>query len=215
MRPLLRVLFCVMVTAAIAAASPGLKARASIAQFQAIERSLPPLPSGSGTIVGVVITDTGEPAVGATVSLKQPEEPPDFEPPAYRARTTITDALGRFTFSGVPANTVELSATMPGFLEAVYGQARPGLRGTPIRLHADEQLPVELRLSRGSIIAGAVLDAAGAPAAGISVYAFRMRPSSDAESMMGSGGEATTDQRGEYRIADLPPGKTFDVRSGG
>lgn len=178
------------------------------AQLTAIKPVLRPLPSGTGTIAGRVLTESGEPAGGATVSLKaQAYQSPDYEPLVYQSSETVADEFGRFTFSGVSDHTLELVASMPGFLETVYGQARPGLSGTPIRLDASQRLSVVMRLSRGSVIARTVFDSRGNPASGIQVHAFRMRPLGDGEALMGPGGDAVTDNRGEYRITDLPPGR--------
>jgi hypothetical protein len=178
------------------------------AQIQFVEPVLRPLPSGTGTIVGQVLINTGQPASGAKVSLRaQAYQSPDYDPPAYQVREAVADALGRFEFSGVPYETLDLAASMPGFLEALYGQARPGLPGTPIRLNANQRVSVVLRLSRGSSISGTVFDTRGNPASGISVYAPRQRPWSDGETLNVEGGNAVTDDAGRYRVSDLPPGR--------
>jgi hypothetical protein len=120
------------------------------AQLTQIERVLRPLPSGTGTLVGIVLTDTGLPAAGATLSLAAPaDQSPDYEPSVYQPRKAVADDFGHFTLLDVPEETLELEASMPGLLPTVYGQVRPGLPGTPIRLHAKQRLSVVMRLSRG------------------------------------------------------------------
>jgi protocatechuate 3,4-dioxygenase beta subunit len=176
--------------------------------LQEIRPVLRPLSSGTGVISGLVVTDTGAPAAGATISINAPEIwSPNYESPPSQSRTTVADTRGRFTFDGVPDEAIELSASMPGFLDTVYGQVRPGLPGTPIRLGPNERLAVTLRLSRGSTISGMMFDPQGNPASGINVWAFRLQPIGGDEKLMGpDSGSAVSDDHGEYRIADLRAG---------
>jgi len=178
------------------------------AQIRMIEPSYRELPVGTAVIEGRVITDTGEPAAGAKLSIKASEVwSVNSETVPSKARTLVADSEGRFKFSGLPDEPLLLTASMPGFLPAAYGQYRPGLAGTPIRLADGQQLTVMMRLARGSAIVGRILDDKGRPAPGISVYAFRAVLLTDEEYVLGSDGSAITDADGSYRMADLSPGK--------
>jgi hypothetical protein len=106
----------------------------------------------------------------------------------------------------VPEDSVELRASAPAFLEAVYGEKRPGSPGTPIRLRAGQRLNVVIHVFRGSIITGSVENDDGQPVAAIKVWASRLRPLSDGEMLQLPTQSAETDERGHYRITGLPPG---------
>ena len=132
---------------------------------QLLRRSQPPLRSGTATLTGTVLTDAGLPVSGAHVTLTAP---------AFQAKETDTDAQGRFTFTNVPEDSIELHASAAAFLEAVYGEKRPGSLGTSIRLRAGQRLDVIIHMFRGSVIAGSVVNDDGQPVAAIKVWASRL-----------------------------------------
>ena len=170
----------------------------SRADAQIIRRSLPPLPSGTATLTGSVLTEDNSPVSGAHVTLTAP---------GFQAKETETDERGRFTFANVPEDSVELRASAANFLEAVYGEARPGSPATPIRLRAGARFEVLIHVLRESVIGGSVLNDDGQPVAGIKVWATRLRPLSDGEELQLPIRSAETDDRGNYRIKGLPPGR--------
>src|SRR5712692_2819286 len=112
-------------------------------------RSQPPLPVGTAMLTGTVLTASDLPVSGAHVTLTAP---------TFQARETDTDEQGRFTFTNAPEDFVELRASAAPFLEAVYGEKRPGSPGTPIRLRAGQRLSVVIHMFRGSAIAGSVVN---------------------------------------------------------
>ena len=115
----------------------------------------------------------------------------------------------------MPEDAVELHASAAAFLEAVYGEKRPGSPGTPIRLRAGQFLNVMIHLFRGSVITGSVINDDGQPVAGITVFANRLEPLSDGEVGLRTTQSAETDEGGHYRITGLPPGRytVFGYRS--
>ena len=182
---------------AIAAALPVTLANQG---FHAIPR--PTLPSGTATITGVVKTDTGSPAAGATLTLQEI----DVDRPRYASREVATDTQGRFTIDGVPELTLSLTASLDGFVETELGQVRPGLPGTPIRLRARARLDVTLALTRGSSLSGDARNAHGMPTGDVSIHAFRLESLDDTVEILGRGGSATSNATGQWRIDHLPPG---------
>lgn len=175
------------------------------AQFHAVP--LPSLPTGTGRITGVVTTLEGAPVAEATVTLGSHDHySPNVPSSNYQERSTVSGRNGRFVFEEVPVIPVKLSARAHGFAEGVYGQAGAGFEGTPIQLNPGERLDAVLRLARGASIAGTVVDANGAPAAGFDVHAFGLVPINDEEKLAGAGGSTKTDENGRYRITDLRPG---------
>ena len=89
---------------------------------------------------------------------------------------TSTDAEGRFEIKELPAGRYNVMRD-EGRLRAwrQFGQRRPGEPGTPIDL-ADGQTAekVNFVLSRGSVIAGRIVDDGGEPVSGTQVAAMRL-----------------------------------------
>ena len=91
-------------------------------------------------------------------------------------KTVFTDAAGRFTVPELPAGRCSLSATKGGCVRMSYGAKRHDRPGTPVNLHEGQQLSgLSLRLPRGGVIAGRILDENGGPAAGVQVRLLQYR----------------------------------------
>jgi protocatechuate 3,4-dioxygenase beta subunit len=162
-------------------------------------RQAEPDPKGTGSISGSVsVADSGTPARKARVSLSGAE---------LRGRSVITDELGRFAFTALPAGRYSLSASKPGFVNVSYGQRRPGpgRPGTPIQLGDGQNLQVQLQLPRGGVITGTVLDEHGEAIPGTPVRVLRFATQSGQRTLQ-QAGTGSTDDRGIYRIYGLQPG---------
>jgi hypothetical protein len=120
---------------ALATAATVLATGVATAQLQFIAPPL--LPAGKAQISGVVLTDTGAPAPGAKVIVNTLCRA--FEE-CYSPRETRTDSAGKFVLAGVPSQPLTLQADMPGFSPASFGEAGPGLPGTPIQLDPEDNI---------------------------------------------------------------------------
>ena len=49
-------------------------------------------------------------------------------------KTAVSDDQGNFSFTDLPGGRYNLSASKPGYVNATYGQKKPGRPGTPIQL---------------------------------------------------------------------------------
>ena len=163
----------------------------------------PNLPEGAGAISGgVVDATTGAPLVGAIVTLSVASRAS-----VTRAPRETTDSRGRFLFTKLPAHDdYQLSAAMPGYFDASYGQTSLRPASTMLVLTEGQSIQnADLSLTKGGSIAGTVLDEHGDPVVGVYVHVL-------AEVLVGgarqsaSGPVATTDDRGMYRVAGLSPG---------
>jgi hypothetical protein len=117
-----------------------------------------------------------------------------------------TAGAGQFVFFNVPDGYYFLISTREGYFPGAYGQRRPNGQGTPIFVTKDTDLFAQLRMRRKGAITGRVLDENGVGIEGVPVVAYRARLP------LRVAGQATSDDRGVYRIHGLDAGRYW-VRS--
>ncbi len=168
-------------------------------QQPARDTAAQPQPTGTGAISGtVVLADAARPVRRARVTLTGGE--------LRVAKTAVSDDQGNFAFTDLPAGRFTLSASKPGYVNATYGQKKPGRPGTPIQLVDSQKLTnLKLPLPKGGVLTGAVLDENGEPTPGTQVTAFRYEMRTG-EKRLTQAGNDQTDDRGVYRIYGLLPG---------
>lgn len=174
---------------------------ATAAQAPAPPDAQPPRPTGA--ISGTVIDATTEhPVPGAVVYLSI-----DNRRALLQSRQ-VTDRQGRFVFVDVAASDrLAIVASRAGFLESTMGQATPGAGEMPLTLLEGQALTdVRVRLWKAAAIGGTVRDEHGEPVAGVLVRAYaRLRLSG--RDQLAAGTVSLTDDRGQYRLANLLPGR--------
>ena len=161
--------------------------------------------TGLGEISGLVVTDEENPQpvkraeVRAIVTGGEP-------------RTTYTDASGAFAFTNLPTGRFTIEASKPGYVRTAYGARRHDRPGTPVTLtDAQKKQVLQLRMARGSVITGRVVDEFGQPAQGARVRAQLTRMVNGERTLVdvpiagAMFGEAA-DDRGVYRLYGLPAG---------
>ena len=182
----------------------------------------PPLleaPKGTGAISGVV-TDatTGRPVEGAIVGL-------GVTTGGSIIRTlprVSTDPKGRFLFRDLaPSTKYYLRAARVGYAPARFGASGPRIPSdrvsdleimvtddiVTINVAADQWVSdLQVTLWRLGSITGRVVDERGEPVVGVAVRGFSAVPVAGRSQFVGSD-VVTTDDRGEYRLANLMPGK--------
>ena len=101
----------------------------------------------------MLTADTGRPVKRARVTVSAG---------GRQSRATSTDDQGRFQATDLAAGSYTVTASKNGFVDAIYGQRRPLQPGTPVEF-ADGQAvaTVDLRLTRGGVITGRVIDEDG------------------------------------------------------
>jgi Carboxypeptidase regulatory-like domain len=177
---------------------------AALAPCQTVT-SLPATASAkeSATVAGQVLRlDTGEPLKKAQVSLQSHtgDAFSDFR---------LTDEQGDFMFENVKPGPYDLHVERNGFLDAEYGQKKPGAPGAILTVSVGQRITdLVLKLARGASISGHVIDEDGEPVAHAEVIVYRAAHQSGKE-VRNSYDSMSTNDLGEYRVFDLAPGRYF------
>jgi hypothetical protein len=186
------------------------------ASGQAARRSATPKHSSAGSISGKVLAD-GMPAAEVSVSvtpLRQLTGSASFTAQMARTDSEETDDDGSFAVEGLAPGVYAVSIASHGYI------VTSGLvdeDGKPIYYRPGDQ--VTIRMVKGGVITGKVIDGQGEPVVQAQVRAVRLRDDKGrparANSKLEAGAEsATTDDRGVYRIYGLEPG-SYLVSAGG
>ncbi len=151
------------------------------------------------TVEGRILNQvTSEPVRRAKVTLS----PSDGQ---NAPQGVLTDSEGRFLFESVPPGTYLLWAERTGFLRQDYGARSLSHDGAPLPVSPGQAVrDLEIKLTPQSVISGTVFDEAGDPIPNLDVSALR-RIGYGSKRTAGAG-DATTNDRGEFRIFDLLPG---------
>jgi len=183
--------------------------------------------AGTGRLTGVVIAgDTGAPVKRASVSISGGTilDPATGRPPVRGTSIQIqssigggrgvpygmvsksveTDTGGRFAFDGLPAGRYNISVNVrSGYVRTSSETAELADGGTA---------NITFRLDRTGAITGKVLDDNGEPIQGIQLRASRWDSMAGVRRLMpyyGNGANSVTNDLGEYRLYDVPPGDYF------
>ena len=187
--------------------------------------------TATATIEGVVVkTGTREPLAGARIQLERergdlsrreqnetppaPGAPPPPIPEFHFSATTGPD--GRFVIEKLPPGEYRLYATRTGgYVPGEYGQRSPTGRGISFQLGPGEKkTDIQLSLTPTGSISGRVYDRDGEPAGKATVQALRpyYRDGGRALTIVQS---VATNDRGEYRLFWLPPGRYYVTAKSG
>lgn len=160
-----------------------------------------PAQAQTGRIVGRVLDDvTSEPVAGARIILFPG---PGTTPPRGLLRAT-TNASGKFDLAGVPSGRWNAQVDKVGYV--TLGVAPASLMSVDV---SGRTLTIpDIRLDRGGVISGHVLDAKGNAMNGALIEARPLRPGSDGiVRPVPYPSINFTNDLGEFRIAGLPPGR--------
>ena len=161
----------------------------------------PPI-SGSARLVGFVIAaDDGRPVSKAAVTLLgRADAQLDVR------RTVDTGVDGRFDFPNLPAGSYYLR------IEALNGFV-PLDSSERVTLTAAQTAERTVRLQRTGAIQGRIYDENGDALLGAEVQAIRRFSVGSHTSLRAQGGPVTANDRGEFRLFNLPPGEYYVVAS--
>jgi hypothetical protein len=169
----------------------------------------PAEPPKKARVEGSVVSLTGEPIPRATLRLQGFGT--SLQSALSSTATTATaDDTGKFAFQDVePGNNYRLSAQRPGYVPAQYGARAGNTPGSPISLAEGQVLKgLTITMTPQGTISGKITDKNNDPIQGARVVAMTFVYQRGVRALM-PGSNATTDDKGEYRISNLAPGRYY------
>jgi protocatechuate 3,4-dioxygenase beta subunit len=168
----------------------------------------------SGKVLNAI---TGEPVRKATVTLQpagaQQQQPGLAGGGAFLGgmrggMSAATDNAGNFVFENVTPGAYRVTGDKTGFIRANFGNRGGGI-GSQVQVAAgSDKADVVVRMTPQGIISGRILDEDGEPLEGVNVSVLRPQYFQAQRRFMGQGGNQTND-RGEFRITNVAPGKYY------
>ena len=194
-----------------------------------------------GSIEGVVTrAGTGDPIPGARVTLTKtattlPQSGPRgplivVEDPAYNQAisrlaesgritsagsvfSVLTDSQGRFAIRELDAGAYRISAGANGYAKQEYGQRTAGGQGTAVNLNAGQTASVGISLTQAGSVSGRIRDNTGQPVTGMQVQLLKPTYNANGQRSFQSAGSSRSDDRGEYRLFWITPGRYLVMAS--
>src|SRR5215472_7059286 len=168
------------------------------------------------SIEGIVVKlGTGEPLANASVQLNLEDAQVEERPSGPRPREDFhraakSDRDGRFIFENVAPGNYRLIATYEGgYVPAEYGQRSPTEQGSNFEIAAGQKMTgVQLAMSPTGSISGRVYGKNGEPVGNAQVMAMR-QVYKDGRRTLTIVQMVATDDRGEYRLFWLAPGRYY------
>ena len=129
-------------------------------------------------------------------------------PDSPAAYTAATDAEGKFHFADVERGQYRMSYRKAGFLAGRGGFGATGGMNLVTVKAGETHGGLRYYLSPQGVVTGRVLDDEGEPVQGVRVMLIRPEYGNRTQRMVPRG-QATTNDRGEYRITDVASGKYY------
>lgn len=151
----------------------------------------------SGTVLSA---STGEPLrkAHADLSLQGVRQEPIV---------AVTDDAGHFSIENIQPGRYMLFVEHPSYVQQQYGQDKPRSPGEVITLEGGQKITdLVFRLQQCAAMSGRVIDETGQPIEGVHVEVMR-RTYYGGKPQLSDTADAMTDDRGEYRIFDIDPGR--------
>ena len=153
---------------------------------------------GTAVLSGTIVTDEAQPRPIRRVRVTCSG--------GDSSATAITDDRGRFQFPALRAGRYTIAATKDAWVSTAYGAKRPLRPGSAIPVADGQRINVTIKMLRGSVVTGVVLDHDNQPAANTSVSVMRYVSQNSERRLARAGVGGVTDDRGVYRIYGLAPG---------
>jgi Carboxypeptidase regulatory-like domain len=163
-----------------------------------------PIPPGPNVIAGRVLDMSSDaPVAGAAVTLTfypVDEQKAREEGISLPTRNVLTTADGTFVARSLPEGRYSLAVTAFGYQRSDYLRSQIDVKD------AAKPATITLRVWKHGSISGRITDEHGEPVVGVPVYAHRRLSIGGVISLERAYVDASSDDRGIYRIPSLPPG---------
>jgi hypothetical protein len=187
-----------------------------VLQAQVPPREPPDLRTSRASIEGVVLRGgSGEPLARAQVTLLRiGDGTSDQESrPAPPSTTSGTD--GRFVFRNLDPGAYRIAVARNGYARQEYGQRVFGGQGTVVTLAAGQSMRgIAFQLTPTGAVTGVVKDGSGEPLVGAHVQLLRSGYNATGQRTVQAAGGDRTNDRGEYRVYWVTPGRYYVAVSG-
>jgi hypothetical protein len=169
--------------------------------------------SPKASIEGFVLrAGTNEPIRAARITLTRAATPGTVIniTPANAIPPVTSDSQGRFLATGLEAGTYTLTAQRNGFARQTYGERAVGRPGVPLNVLAGQAVKdIVFHLTPAGAISGRITDSTGEPLSSITVQLLQSRYDGNGRRTFQQVGTGKTDDRGEYRIYWITPGRYY------
>jgi len=158
--------------------------------------------SDAASIAGRLLdADTGQPIPGGVLVVRELAN--------RDQRVVQANETGAFLVEDLPAASYSLHASALGYVGRQYGQRHTLEEGVPIVLRPGEaRREIDVALLPGGVITGRVTTRGGQPLAFAEVEALRPQLESQLRVLLPIG-RAESNERGDFRIVGLPPGRYY------
>ena len=144
--------------------------------------------------------DTSQPLKKAAITLENRSA-------AANSAYDVTDERGHFSVQKVVPGSYRLVVSRNGFVDAEYGQKRVAGSGAVLTLSAGQRMTdLVFKLACTAALSGHVYDEDGEPVRGATITVFRAASGQGKPAQIGNQPTETNDL-GEFRVFDLPPGR--------
>lgn len=171
-----------------------------------------PVPT-AGTINTYLINPSPNVPLPPGPNPNAPPPPAGQQPPAAQPApipTVTTDRSGKFVVPDLEEGTYRLAVTLNGYVKQEYGQRGFAGQGTTLTLTRGEALKdLVVRLTRAGNVNGRITDENGQPAVGVPVQLLKVTYNAAGLKLFQQAGLARTNDRGEYRLYWITPGRYF------
>jgi Carboxypeptidase regulatory-like domain len=169
------------------------------------------------TIEGIVVrVGTSEPIAGAQLTVLRVSGPlplPTGTTPATPLGPippVTTDRQGKFIIKDLDPGSYRITAARNGYAKQEYGQRTAGSQGTAINVLPGQNLKdITFNLTPAGNVSGRVRDFSGEPITGLQVQLLRAAYNPLGQKTLQTAGTARTDDRGEYRMYWITPGRYY------
>jgi carboxypeptidase family protein len=172
--------------------------------------------SSSASVEGVVVrAGSGEPLAKAQVTLTRTGDGGSDWSSRSNPPSTTTGPDGRFVLRGIEPGSYRITVARNGYARQEYGQRVFGGQGTVVALAAGQAMRgIAFHLMPTGAVTGVVRDPSGEPLVGANVQVLRATYNAAGQRTLQPAGGDRTNDRGEYRVYWVTPGRYYVAVNG-